>query len=235
MNNNTFLKYITDQRQLGCIDTQSINWGLVFDLYALPQFAGLLHYICEDSAISNLPIDLYWVVKSDHQKRGMEYERILQQMKYVRMIELTRNPVYGDAIIETRIVLRIVNEMRGFFQPPLIRGDYLWEMIYEKIRLLFYPEKPSRLASYFLFSSSEDYSKYLKLSHVQPGRKAGVSVIETRKQHIADMVLFTEVPNEATFSQAAGFAHRYWSGKTSPDPIMEVIFQGKCEVRIQSN
>jgi hypothetical protein len=210
------------------IDTHSVNWGLMFELYALPEFMGLLRFICSDSETSNLPIDLYWIVKTNHQKLGREYELILLQHKYVRMNQVTGNPVYGESLIETRILMRIVQAVQGFFLPHLIRGDYLWEFIFERVRQGFYPEKPSRLQSYFLLASQSDIAPYLRLPHIQPGHVAQVTILEQHKLHIADMNFFNSVPNEATYSQAANFAHRYWCGIRSDTPIMEVVFQGRC-------
>ena len=102
---------------------------------------------------------------------------------------------------------------------------YLWEFIWEMVRNNEFPQMPSRMESLFLFDNLDNAKDFKTRFRDENYQIANVNLIEGTTQSF-DMNWFSDVPADITILEAQNYARNYWSQKRTPNPIIEVLFQG---------
>ncbi len=105
---------------------------------------------------------------------------------------------------------------------------YLWEFIWEMVRNSEYPLMPSRMESLFLFESLENANEFKDRYRDINYQIANVNLLEGTMQSF-DMKWFSDVPCDVPLSDVERYARNYWEQKLTPNPIIEVLFQGKYQ------
>ena len=100
-------------------------------------------------------------------------------------------------------------------------NDYIIEHVFEEIRLLFYPDKPSRFSSVFACADMNQLN--LWGSQMNVAQNCPVWEIETPTLFLADSAFLrclsgTHGQQVFDFSLARAFAHEYWQGATVAHP-----------------
>lgn len=91
------------------------------------------------------------------------------------------------------------------------------EIFFEYVRRAYYKNKPSRFQSFFAFNSMEEVVKFIDKFQYKSGK---LWEVECEKSYSADMSLLNIGSSILTYSYNA---HLYWEGKSSDDPIWEVL------------
>lgn len=114
-------------------------------------------------------------------------------------------------------------------------GAYLWEFLNELVRLNYFKDKPNRLDSVFLFSSIESCNYYISEHLNGIGKIYEVELIEVEKYFETDMRVIDNIENQILFEDVINEFSDYWQGKLTENPIKEIIFQGKYNLKIISS
>ena len=96
------------------------------------------------------------------------------------------------------------------------KGIWMFEIVFEYVRLSRFPNKPSRYQSLFAFESPDDIAKV-------PYLGAPVYLIEASNYSMHDMNWFEGSSDELSISRLMFLAKKYWSGARTDKPIMEVL------------
>ena len=138
------------------------------------------------------------------------------------------NAVINDSFLDN---ITFNDIFRETYQPETGRQSVLfWETLYERSRKTYFPEKPSRLDSYFAFSTEADVEKFRLRSH----RMHKLKTFETNRcnvVHIGDMEHLDQIVPTMTANEAAVKTHHYWQGTTTENPLLEYLVQGKLSLQ----
>ena len=81
-----------------------------------------------------------------------------------------------------------------------------------------------------MFKMKSDCHYYIQ-KHKGGGVICEVELIETKSIFEADMKLLDNIPNYHTTARTEIAADIYWAGEQTEEPIIEVLFHGKCKMR----
>lgn len=116
---------------------------------------------------------------------------------------------------------------KGFEIANIISG--IWEVLYDMVR-------PSQLninrleCSYF-FSSIEDCEKFKQYPGMENGVICKVQIVEQRLIFTGDMNWLNNIDErKAKAIDALEVAKKYWEGKMTQSPMLEILFQGKYKL-----
>lgn len=103
---------------------------------------------------------------------------------------------------------------------------YLWELIWEIIRVNEFPNRFSRMESLFLFKEQEQARNFFNEYRDLNFKIAEIEILDGNIEAY-DMNWFTIVPSDIPVSEVQVYARRYWSQEMTDNPIKEFLFQGK--------
>jgi hypothetical protein len=137
------------------------------------------------------------------------------------------NAVINDSLREG-IPFNVI--FRETYQPKTTQQAVLfWETLYERTRKTDFPDKPSRLNSYFAFPTAADAERFRQRSH----RSHKLRAFETHScsvRHIGDMEHLDQVVPEMSAIEAAVKVRLYWQGTSSSSPLLECLVQGRLRL-----
>jgi|GEM_PF-4937867 len=212
------------------IDTEKSNYSLTLTDIAL--HSELLTFVTQSSNQLDLPFDFYASFNNNLVTFGNLYLQNLPKSKngQFEISELTNNEKHSTIFVKESNLIRIVEGLDKLGINMFPDGFYLWEKIYEDVRLNHYNDKPKREKSFFLFDNIENCKYYID-KHKKFGQICEVEIIQTTSLFKADMNLLDIIPNHYTYKQAVKQVDNYWAGRTSNNAIFEYLFQGTCKLK----
>lgn len=123
-----------------------------------------------------------------------------------------------------------VSGLSNEMQKTKYYAELLKEYIFEQVRLVEYPEKPSRMQCMFLFSNDIDHSDFANSLHYDMANKSiiEIEVFENSKLHFADLKLLD--CNALTHVEKMDKARQYWKGTTEQGLGVEILFTGNFKI-----
>ena len=211
------------------IDTQVNNYGSV--LIDRFHYEKLLSYITHSSLILDLPLDMYFSLNNNlyilREKYLINFPKPVNGKFEVSAF--TNLPIHKGIFINESDLNDILENLILIGLPPFFDGFYLWEYLYEKVRINKHIEKPSRTNSFFLFENLSDCNFYI--DNHKPGYViCKVDILNKKCLFKGDMNLLDLIPNHYTFKQSEAQIDNYWKGYTSQKPVYEILFQGICKL-----
>jgi hypothetical protein len=102
------------------------------------------------------------------------------------------------------------------------------ELLWENVRLVEFPDAPSRQRCIWLIESVADVKNWITRLGFKANRYSVVRVRATGRALNADgnCLAGDSEPLPVWFEKARA----YWSSKNTPDPLPEVLFEGRIEV-----
>ncbi len=212
------------------IDTNKTNYSLT--LVDKEKHLKLLDFVIQSSNDLDLPLDFYFSLNNNIALWGNAYLHNLSKSinGVFEIFVLTKNTKHKGIYIREDDLINIVETIDEIGFEVFQEGFYLWENIYEKVRLSHYQDKPSRENSFFLFDNLKDCEYYID-KHKGGGELCEVEILDTRSIFKADMNLLDIIPNNFTFKQTQEHVDKYWLGKTSDNIVYEYLFQGICKLK----
>ncbi|MBZ5857582.1 DUF2441 domain-containing protein [Flavihumibacter profundi] len=209
------------------IDTKTTNYSLT--LVDKDRHFEFLNCIIQSSKELDLPFDFYFTLNNNLAMFGNEYLRNLPRSNngVFEILQLTQNINHRNLFIEESDLIFLVEKIDKIGISFFEKGYYLWEHILEDIRLLNYPDKPSRQKSFFLFDNIESCKYYIN-NHIRIGTICEVKLLEINSLFKADMNWLDTIPSKFTIKQANQQVENYWMGNSMGAPLFEYLFQGKC-------
>ncbi len=212
------------------IDTNRTNYSLT--LVNKDKYLDLLEFITQSSNELDLPLDFYFSLNNNIALMGNAYlQNLPKSINYIfDVFTLTNNPNHKGIYINEGDLIDIIEYLDEIGFEVFQEGFYLWEHIYEKIRVTSFQDKPSRENSFFLFDNLNNCEYYIN-NHKGGGQICEVDILETRSLFKADMNLLDIIPNNFTFKQSEKLITDYWLGKTTDNAVFEYLFQGVCRLK----
>lgn len=130
-----------------------------------------------------------------------------------------------DALFDfTNNYIHHINETGLFYDYG--HNNYIWDLIWEVIRMTEFPLMPSRMKSLFLFDSQQIAMEFMRDNRSPKYKLVKVDLINGQT-HKFDMNWFSVVPCKIPLSEAQEYARNYWGQKQTTNPTTEVLFQGE--------
>ena len=104
-------------------------------------------------------------------------------------------------------------------------GMQVCELIFEYVRLSLFSEKPSRYQAFFGFERPEDRTKVAAFNSSDP-----IYEVEVQNYSKHDMNWLVNPTSELSIPMIMMLAEKYWSGKKTENPIMEILFLPPAKV-----
>lgn len=148
--------------------------------------------------------------------------------KIIYFFKLKDESLAQDIISEIR---RSDCNLSDIFLSRLIR-----EIIFEDVRINFFPLKPSRLKCIFLSDRISDmaiWKNYLNVNSnytayyfekVDPSKFSIGNFVVVEKEHRTDAKLLEVEINDIV--KVKEFANEYWAGRLTASPLLEILFYG---------
>ncbi len=211
------------------IDTKQTNYSLTLNEYK--EHYSLVSFIVNASEEDDLPIELYLVINNNLASFGSFYlEQFPKAVNGIyEIVTITKKDQHKNKFVTEKKLIEIIKQLDSLGIKALYVGTYIWEFLYEKIRINKYPNKPSRLSSFFLFDNIDDCYYYID-THKNGTAICKVEIIEIRSLHKGDMNLLDMIPNHCTYNEAEKLVDLYWLGEKSEKPVFEYVLQGKCNL-----
>lgn len=115
--------------------------------------------------------------------------------------------------------------------------SYIWNYIYEEARLQIIQSGSNsdinvgRFDSAYFFKTIEDCEKFKSYFGMGLGIICNVEIIEEYDSFVGDMNILEELPElTSTATDVLLASADYWLGKTTNNPILEVLFHGKYKL-----
>jgi len=102
--------------------------------------------------------------------------------------------------------------------------DFPWEFVYEIVRRDFFPSRPKRSESYFVFSNLGDAEIWSKRRECYVVCEVVVDSLVS--SFSGDMYYLDCVEIDSSFEEIVESVKKYWSGDISSAPIIETLLQG---------
>lgn len=141
-----------------------------------------------------------------------ELEKILQQLNLSNQIDFS-------------LLAQEVDKSKYY-------SELLKEFVFEEIRLMEFPEKPSRRKCMFLLPQNIDIVEYgVSMSFdMSTKRHLHIEICEPTSLHFADITQLN--CNSLTHDEKVDFARKYWEGTNKRNMFTEILYEG--EFRIHS-
>ena len=140
----------------------------------------------------------------------------------------------GDVIISNypNHGKRFYTEMKRFNRIHDIRLEqekieYLWEVVWETVRLELYRNLPSRLHSISYYQDIGNAMRYCQFG--RDNTHIVLSVTPDKQCRQFDENWFKQITTSSNYDEVTELAKGYWSGKMTPNRIIEVLVTGKYE------
>lgn len=104
-------------------------------------------------------------------------------------------------------------------------GQYFWEVIWERVRRLEFPNCFSRLDCTFAFADKSCAITFAKEVRGPSADIVEVELIDATMQKY-DMQWVSEVPENCTMKDAMEYARCYWRGEKTQHPVIECLISG---------
>ena len=105
------------------------------------------------------------------------------------------------------------------------KENYLWEFIWEMIRISEFPNMPSRMDSLFLFDNKENAMEFKAKFRNLDYQLVDVNLLGGSTKSF-DMNWFSNVPCDIPLSEVNEYARNYWKQAHTKNPVIEVLYQG---------
>ena len=105
--------------------------------------------------------------------------------------------------------------------------EYLWEVVWETVRLELYRNLPSRLHSISYYQDIGNAMRYCQLG--RDNTHIVLSVTPDKQCRQFDENWFKQITTSSNYDEVTELAKGYWSGKMTPNRIIEVLVTGKYE------
>lgn len=138
--------------------------------------------------------------------------------------------IIDQSILNNITLFEIFNReilSKGFQIVDIIPG--IWEVLYDMAR----PSQINinRLECSYFFSSIEDCKKHKQYPGMVNGVICKVQIIEQQQIFIGDMNWLNNIDEcKAKAIDALDVARKYWEGKKTQSPMLEILFQGKYKL-----
>lgn len=156
---------------------------------------------------------------------ALEQHKELFELRYVNSKE-------SKPLVETETIRNLaIRYLQCGIKMNPDEGCYIWEYLWELVRQAQYPNCTSRYNCLFAFENRADAEKYLKERIKENPSHAidkicHVEIKHIEKQEVYDMRWLDEIEIFAKYNEYMQAAGNYWSGKMTPNPLKEVLFQG---------
>jgi hypothetical protein len=224
-----YYKLVDNINSDSIVETKISNYGNG-TLINWKNYYPLISFIIEHSKNNELPLDFYLTINNNISTLGEKYIEILNLNKYFEFTldKLTNSQKHIKYLINTNIIIEVINGLNQFGFKYFGEGYYLWEVLAEIIRDNDFPDKPSRRECIYLFDNKKD-CEYYKNTHTQGlGKMCEVELLETKSLFSSDMKIIDLIPNEVSFKEAKIELDKYWNQKHTSNPVIEHLFEGKC-------
>ena len=213
--------------------TQNYNFGKSFDFQEYQHFLNTYLRVMQKN---NISVDFFVTLNNEIYLNGGDYLKNINNSiineEFIDIYKVTKNNNHKNQIVS-------INNINQFVQSfdesnPFIffgNGTYLWEIVTEFVRTNFFPEKPQRLQSLFLFDNLESCHYYIEKHLNGIGNIYEVEIINIDKIHQADMKIIDNIENHILYEDLINQFADYWRGKTTENEIREVIFQGQYKYK----
>lgn len=225
-----FYKVVDRISSEAIVDTAETNYSLT--LVNKEDYKNFIDIVTNYSAKLELPIDFFISLNNNLALWGNVYLDNLPKPKDGRfeLISLTTNAKHSNKYISIDDFISVVQQLDDNGIELFQEGFYLWEKIYEDVRVKSHTDKPKRDRSFFLFDNLECCEYYIS-KHKGGGQVCKVEILSTQMLFKADMNLLDEIPNSYTYREAANQSEKYWKGDVSNKPVFEYLFQGTCRLK----
>ena len=222
-----YYKVVNDIESEVIIYTAKTNYSTT--LFNRNKFENIIEFIVDSSEVLDLPLDMYVTINNSLVLQDEDYLRDFPKAQngLYRLSDFItlNNSVYSKFKISENELVKIIEGILKI-GIELFDEGYLWEYLYEKLRV---KDNPCSYDSFFLFDSNEDCKFYVQ-NHKGGGKICEVELLNTQRLFKEDMNLLDSVENYNTFNEAKVIIQRYWNGEGSNSPIFEYLFQGKCKL-----
>ena len=193
-------------------------WNLSQDIFNLAQNTGLLILNAVRIA-ENVPA--YWEDDLKVFLLSMQSDYDLRKM----LISDPIKTIHRNDLMEFAVnYISHMNETGLYYDWG--QNTYIWEYIWEMVRISDYSDKPSRIESQFFFDNIDNAKIFNSQIHGNDYQLARIHLLEGDFQSF-DMSWFSDIPSDITISEAEVYARNYWEQKQTDHPVMEFLFQGK--------
>ena len=227
---NKYYKVVDSLDEEITINTVDTNYSSTLNRY--DEYWSLLETMVVTSRVSGLGFDFFYTLHNNIASWGTDYFESLPAATngVYSLATITGNEKDSDKFIFKQDLFDIGESLAHTKAPVLYEGYYLWEHLYDDVRLEKYEGLPNRLESFFLFDNVADCEYYIT-NHKGGGTICEVELVDTEAIFKGDMTLLDGIPNDANYGDASIIIDRYWSGKTSKSPVIEYVFQGTCKLK----
>ena len=227
---NNFYKVVDSLSKEITINTIDTNYSSTLSRYE--EYWSLLETIVVTSRVSGFGFDFFYILHNNIALWGTDYFKDFPAAtnSMYSLATITGNEKDNSKIISEQNLYDICESLVDLGAPALHEGYYLWEHLYDDIRLEKYEDLPKRLESFFLFANIADCEYYIT-KHKGGGTICEVELVDTETIFKGDMTLLDGIPNDANYNEASEIIDFYWSGKTSKSPVFEYVFQGTCKLK----
>ncbi|MBB5643984.1 hypothetical protein [Pedobacter cryoconitis] len=211
------------------IDTSVVNYNLTLTNTA--RYKPFLDLVTDFSALYDTPLDFVYSINNNLSIHGNLYLQNLPKATNRRfeLYSLTHKEEHQNFYISEDVLIELVESLDFIGINLFDEGNYLWETIFEKVRVNKFQSKVSRGKSFFLFDNLEDCQNYIQ-NHKGGGVIANVEIISGAVPFKGDMNLLDSMSNHLTLKKAENIAEKYWAGSRSASPVYEYLFQGVCKM-----
>jgi hypothetical protein len=195
-------------------------------------YKNLLGLITQFSKKQDLPLDFYTIVNNNLALWGNMYLENLPLSKEGKfeLSQLTYLPSHDGLFIQEAALVEFIEHLDKIGINVFKENVYLWEFVFEEVRVNQHGDKPSREKSLFLFDSIDSCNDSMANAE-EKNKICEVELLETRHCFKADRNLFDLIPNNYSYRQTVQQADQYWMGKASENPKFEYLFQGICKLK----
>lgn len=181
----------------------------------------------------NLPVDFLIYVNNNICIMGGEYLEVLNRAINLNgdivLQKVSPRPEYNGFVISLDLLDEFLQSFDedhpfGFFES----GPELWEFFLERVRAKEFSSSPSRLSSTFFFTSYGDANDFTKRNI---GSVSEVEITEVKNMQECDMNIIDHIPTTVSRDELYEILRKYWRGEKTDDPVPEIIFQGKYQMK----
>ncbi|WP_313360783.1 hypothetical protein [Empedobacter sp.] len=221
--------------ELGPVDTAVIYDTTTKNYGQSLNFAPYVHYLQVYLSVmksNNISADILPIISNNIYNLQDDYLNQLSQAivdeEYIDLYELTNLNEHRFQRIPIAWINHFIQSFDEHNQFVYIdNGTYLWEYLSEFVRMNFYPDKPKRLESTFLFDTIESCNYYITKHLRGNGKIYEVELIEIDQLFEGDMKIIDDIPTYILFEDLINEFDAYWQGQEELEPVKEFIFQGK--------
>ncbi len=232
------------KKKLYRVETNNIDTTKIYDSYENRyglklDFRKYIHFLNVYVSVMkqiNISVDFLVLVNNNIYNFGNKYinqiTNAIFNENYIDIAKITRIDKHKGQKLEIKYLNTFIQNFDE--DKPFIffdNGTYLWEYLIEMVRMNFFQGKPNRLDSKFFFTNIESCKYYNKTQLNNKGKIYEIEIIEQKSYFEGDMKFMDNFDNQILFLDLINEFNDYWESKTTKEPIIEVIFQGKYKYK----